>query len=119
MMVQWQCAVRGLAAAGMLAAGWGNAALAEPRMPGGFEARWSQEQNNTWRESGTLDEMYASGVRSVSACLEGQGYALQFDIPMESGRRSLQQWNKDGERIIVMVWEKQDGRTGLSWGVSE
>lgn len=91
----------------------------EPRMPGGFEVTWKQGRNNTWRESGTLDEVYASGVRTVEACLEGQGYALQYDIPMTGGGRVVQQWEKEGERIIVMVWEKQDGRTGLSWGVSE
>ncbi|MBR6023029.1 MAG: hypothetical protein IK066_11515 [Kiritimatiellae bacterium] len=95
------------------------AALGEPRMPGGFAAEWKQGRNNTWRESGTLDEVYSSGLRTVGACLEGQGYALQYDIPMAGGGRVVQQWEKDGERIIVMVWEKRDGRTGLSWGVSE
>lgn len=123
MRARWQGTVRGLAAAGLLAlglaAGWGGAARAEPMMPGGFEVRWSQERNHTWRESGMLDEAYASGDRTVRTCLEGQGYRLQYDIPMESGRRCLMQWEKDGERIIVMVWETKDGRTGLSWGVSE
>ena len=95
------------------------AAVAEPRMPGGFEARWSQGRNNTWRESGTLDEVYSSGRRTVVACLEGQGYALQHDIPMAGGGRVVQQWEKGGERIIVMLWETKDGRTGCSWGVSE
>ncbi len=99
---------------------WGViAATAEPRMPGGFEARWSQGRNNTWRESGALDEVYASGLRTVRTCLEGQGYRLQYDIPVAGGGRVLQQWEKGGERIIVMVWEKEDGTTGLSWGVSE
>lgn len=102
-----------------LAVNCGESARGEPRMPGGFEARWSQERNNTWRESGSLDEVYESGLRSVRTCLEGQGYRLQYDIPVAGGGRVLQQWEKDGERIIVMVWEKQDGNTGLSWGVSE
>ena len=108
----------GLAAAVLLAAGWGRAAMGEPRMPGGFEATWKQGRNNTWRESGTLAETYETGVRSVTACLEGQGYALQYDIPMAGGKRVLQQWAKEGERIIVMLWD-MDGRTGCSWGVSE
>lgn len=88
-------------------------------MPGGFEVRWSQERNNTWRESGLLHETYDTGLRSVRTCLEGQGYELQYDIPVAGGRRCLMQWQKGGERIIVMVWETQDGQTGCSWGVSE
>ncbi len=96
-----------------------SAARGEPRMPGGFETRWSQERNNTWRESGALGETYASGVRTVETCLEGQGYRLQYDILVAGGGRVLQQWEKEGERIIVMLWEMKDGRTGCSWGVSE
>lgn len=112
-------AAAAFALASWLAAGWWSAAVGEPRMPGGFEATWKQGRNNTWRESGTLDGTYESGVRTVKACLEGQGYVLQYDIPMAGGGRVLQQWEKEGERIIVMIWDMGDGRTGCSWGVSE
>lgn len=108
-----------LAAAAWLAAGWGSAVRGEPRMPGGFEAGWTQGKNNTWRETGTLEETYEAGVRSMGACLEGQGYRLEYDIPMVGGGRVLQQWEKEGERIILMLWDMGDGRTGCSWGVSE
>jgi hypothetical protein len=108
-----------LAAVLALAVAWGGVVRGEPRMPGGFEAGWTQGRNNTWRESGVLGEVYESALRTVGTCLEGQGYVLRYDIPMAGGGRVLQQWEKDGERIIVMLWETKDGRTGLSWGVSE
>ncbi len=118
MRAAWQKGIRSVAVAAALV--WGAVVVrAEPRMPGGFEARWSQGKNNTWRESGALGETYGSGVRTVGACLEGQGYRLEYDIPMAGGGRVLQQWEKEGERIIVMLWEMKDGRTGCSWGVSE
>lgn len=118
MGAQWQriaCATLAVA----LAAGWGSPAFGEPRMPGGFEVGWAQGKNNTWRESGALAETYESGTRTVGACLEGQGYRLEYDIPMAGGGKVLQQWEREGERIIVMMWNMGDGRTGCSWGVSE
>lgn len=100
--------------------GWA-AASAEPRLPGGFQIERAQAANTSWRETGTLPEVYGSAMRSLRAALEGQEYVLRYEIPLAAGSepKSLMQWEKGTERIIVMLWAKADGTTGCSWGISE
>lgn len=105
----------------LLAAGWAATAPAEPRFPGGFQVEHSQAANASWRETGTLPEVYDSAMRSLRSALEGQGYALRCEIPLAAGEnpKTLMQWENGTERIIVMLWSNADGTTGCSWGVSE
>lgn len=105
----------------VLLAGWAATASAEPKMPGGFRVEHAQGANTSWRETGTLPEVYPSAMRTLRSALEGQGYVLRYEIPLAAGEnpKTLMQWEKDGERIIVMLWGNADGTSGCSWGVSE
>ena len=88
--------------AAALAAGWAAAVRAEPRMPGGFRVEHAQAANTSWRETGTFPEVYASAMRSLRSALEGQGYALRYEIPLAAGGepKTLMQWEKGTERIL-------------------
>ena len=98
-------------------------ATAAPRMPGSYEVSHSQSGNLSWRETGTLPMSYASGMRTMKATLEEQGYVLEYEIPLatgpDGGPKTLMQWNNGAERILMMLWEQDGTTTGCSWGVNE
>jgi len=92
---------------------------AEPRMPVGFEATATQSENSTWREFGFLPVSYVMAVEAVKAAMVAQGYKEKHDITSdENAGRRVMLWEKEGEKIILMLWEIEIAKTGCAWGVS-
>ena len=97
-----------------------SAVLAGPTMPVGFAVATASEENTTWRQSGELAMSYEMAVAAVKATLTCQGYAERHDIvPDEATKQRIMLWEKDDEKIIVMMWQKEIAKTGCAWGVSQ
>lgn len=94
-------------------------ARAEPVMPVGFVATAASAENSTWREFGHLPVSYVMAVQAVKAAMLAQGYSEKHDIESdEKTARRVMLWEKEGEKIILMVWEIEIAKTGCAWGVS-
>ena len=103
----------------MLSIAFRLSSLAEPQMPVGFVATATNAENSTWREFGHLPVSYVMAVAAVKAAMLAQGYAEKHDIaPDEAKGRRIMLWEKEGEKIILMMWEIEIAKTGCAWGVS-
>jgi len=108
------------ALSGLLTGVMFTSACAEPAMPIGFEATATNAENTAWREFGFLPMSYAMAVVAVKAAMEAQGYAEKHDIVSGGGEgRRVMLWEKENEKIILMLWEIDIDKTGCAWGVSD
>ncbi|MCL1887445.1 MAG: hypothetical protein FWF96_01060 [Kiritimatiellaeota bacterium] len=96
-----------------------HCARAEPEMPVGFEASAPGGDPSTWRAFGGFKMSYVMAAAAVKAAMLAQGYEEKHDItPDENARRCVMLWEKGGEKIIIMMWEKEIAETGCAWGVA-
>lgn len=95
-------------------------AYAAPQMPMGFQPTFSNDTGRTWRQMGTLRQPFAMARATMKAAMLGQGYALVHDIAEDdNSTRRLLLWRKEGEDIILMIWQDDLYTTGVSWGISK
>lgn len=93
--------------------------LADPAMPDGFDATWTDDTGLTWRETGTLPLAFTNAVEAVKASMKSQGYSLRHDIFDKSiPDHRLFLFLKNGEELTIMLWRIDAGVAGLSWGVT-
>lgn len=94
--------------------------FADPKMPDGFVASWSDSSGLTWRETGAVPLSMAEALTALKAAMKKQGYALRHDITGEAfGERHLFLWVKGREEATIMVWPDGEKSTGISWGVTD
>lgn len=104
------------------AVAWLAAALlsAEPKMPDGFTATWTDPSGLTWRETGSMPMPLGEALAALKAMMKSQGYTLRHDITGAAfGDRHLFLWVKGCEEVTVMVWPDGEKNTCISWGVTD
>ena len=105
----------------VLATTWLVPALvfADPKMPDGFVATWTDDSGLSWRETGSLPQTFSNAVESVKATMKSQGYSLRHDIFDKAfPDQRLFLFLKGDEETTVMLWRIDAGSAGLSWGVT-
>lgn len=78
----------------------------------------TDESGATWQQTGTLPGALAVASGDLRHSLRAGGWIQEKTIPL--GRKgtssALMIWTSRGHRILVMVWEKEPGLSGFSWG---
>ena len=93
---------------------------ADPAMPEGFVAMWTDDSGLSWRETGSLPQTFSNAVESVKATMKRQGYFLRHDIFDKAfPDQRLFLFLKGDEEATVMLWRIDAGSAGLSWGVTQ
>lgn len=98
-----------------------HATAADPAMPDGFKAAFSDSTGLTWRQSGSVAAAMTNAVAALSAAMTAQGYRMKhdiFDTTSPEPDRHLFLWVKPDEELTVMLWDAGDGETGFAWGLS-
>ncbi len=92
---------------------------ADPAMPDGFVAMWTDDSGLSWRETGSLPQAFSNAVESVKTTMKRQGYSLRHDIFDKAfPDQRLFLFLKEDEEATVMLWRIDAGSVGLSWGVT-
>ncbi len=92
---------------------------ADPAMPDGFVATWTDDSGLAWRETGSLPQSLSNAVESVKAAMKAQGYSLRHDIFDKAfPDQRLFLFLKGDEEATIMLWRIDAGSSGLSWGVT-
>jgi len=70
-----------------------------------------------WQENGSLAISFAAARGRMRTRFEGQDFLLKHEIELGKRHdRCLMLWEKDGKRVIVMLWRINVGQTGYSIG---
>ena len=79
------------------------------------------DSGKTWRLSGTIAGSPALARQDFSVALDQQGWRMAKVIPLSRDRREahLSLWKKNGQSIILMLWENGAGKTGFSVGLDK
>lgn len=92
---------------------------AEPKMPDGFVAAWTDPSGLTWRETGILPMPFGEAIVALKAAMKKQGYVLCHDITGDAfGDLHLFLWLKEREEATIMIWPDTRNATGVCWGVT-
>ncbi len=95
-------------------------ALADPKMPDGFVATWTDDSGLAWRETGSLPQSFTNSVEAVKAAMKKQGYSLRHDIFDKAfPDHRLFLFLQSDEEVTVMLWRIDANSSGLSWGVTK
>lgn len=72
----------------------------------------------TWQQTGTVKGGLEVAKGDFRQVLRAGGWGLDKTIPLGRGRArsELAIWTKPGHRILLMIWEKEPGLCGFSWG---
>ena len=72
----------------------------------------------TWQQSGTLGGSLEVACGDIRQSLRAGGWKMDKVIALGEGahRSELTLWLRRNHRILVMVWEKEAGLCGFSWG---
>ncbi len=68
-----------------------------------------------WTQTGEMDCSVMAAVRQWDAALGHQGWK-RTDSGKLNTTRHFSTWEKSGEKIAVLIWEKDIGKSGFSWG---
>ena len=73
----------------------------------------------TWRETGEISGSLEVARKNFQRSLAQEGWALRKAIPLSAGagRSSLFIWQRKGRELLVMLWQKEPGKCGFSWGI--
>lgn len=92
---------------------------ADPAMPDGFVALWTDDSGLSWRETGSIPQSFSNAIESVKATMKRQGYSLRHDIFDKAfPDQRLFLFLKGDEEATIMLWRIDAGSSGLSWGVT-
>ena len=68
-----------------------------------------------WTQSGEMNCAVMSACREWDSVLSRQGWK-KTDYFQMKGRKYVSVWQKNSKRITVLIWEKEIGKSGFSWG---
>jgi len=76
---------------------------------------------NTWRETGEISGNLEITQKNFQRSLAREGWVLRRTIPLARGvnRSALCLWQRGGRELLVMLWQKEPGKCGFSWGIPE
>ena len=77
------------------------------------------EKNNPpgqgWTQIGSMECNLSAASRSFESCLNRQNWRTVAVYTMKNGRK-LYNFSKQDKHITLMLWEKNIGKCGFSWG---
>jgi hypothetical protein len=76
------------------------------------------ESGKTWQQTGTMSGGLDVVRGDFRQAFRAGGWSLDKTIPVgrASSRMELAIWTTRGHRILLMIWEKEPGLCGFSWG---
>ena len=71
-----------------------------------------------WIQSGEMNCALMAAVRQWDSFMGRQGWKKvhAFDMPK---RRTVSVWSKGKHNVTLLLWEKEIGKSGFSWGESK
>lgn len=78
----------------------------------------NDRSGKTWQQTGSIDGALPVVSRDFRQSLQAAGWSLDKTIKVGEGmdRMELAIWTRSGHRVLVMIWEKEPGQCGFSWG---
>ncbi len=75
---------------------------------------------DSWRQSGVISGSAVLAEREFRATLAHGGWVLNKSIELGRGIHSsgLSTWSRNGDKLLLMIWEIRAGMCGFSWGYS-
>lgn len=71
-----------------------------------------------WLQSGEMNCSLVAACRQWESFMGRQGWKKQHSFRMPE-KRQVVVWNKNKHRITLLLWEKEIGKSGFSWGESK
>lgn len=71
-----------------------------------------------WVQSGEMDCALMAAQRQWAALMGRQGWKKIHDFNMPR-RRFVTVWSKGKHNVTLLLWEKEIGKSGFSWGESK
>lgn len=97
------------------------AAAVELRLPEVFvpaDTEPAGAENRTWRQYGEIPLAYTAARKVVALALRRQGWVRIRTVDYDLVRwKSLELWERGGERILLQFWREEVSRTGFAWGI--
>ena len=80
-----------------------------------------EQDDEAWLETGEIVGSLEITRRNFQRSLAGEGWVLSRIIPLSRGakRSTLCIWKRQGREVLVMLWQKEPGKCGFSWGIPE
>jgi hypothetical protein len=78
------------------------------------EAGTGGAAGKTWQQAGTIEGSLETVRGDFECSLRGAGWRRDKVIGL--GRSELTTWERGRRRMLMMVWEKEAGRCGFTWG---
>jgi len=69
-----------------------------------------------WSQTGEIGLPFGTACRRMETELDRGGWKVKDWFSM-TGRKKVTVWEKGGERISLLMWEKELRKSGFSWGV--
>ena len=73
---------------------------------------------NGWLQAGEMRCSVMAACRQWEAFMGRQGWKKEHSFQM-SNRRYVTVWNKNKHKVTLLLWEKEIGKAGFSWGESK
>lgn len=82
------------------------------------EVTFTDASAQTWRQGGEIGGSLEVALREFSAALGAAGWGLDKTIMLGplSARSGITVWVRRRQRVLLMLWEKDAGTCGFSWG---
>lgn len=71
-----------------------------------------------WLQTGEMACSLMAAARQWEAFMGRQGWKKQHAFQMPN-RRFVTVWNKNKHNVTLLLWEKEIGKSGFSWGESK
>lgn len=98
---------------------YGKSRVSLIELPLGAIVTENNISGNTWMQSGYMNVTYIHGTKLLFNALLKQGWKRQQFIPMGRKKdRCLALFQKNNNRITVMIWAEKVNKTGFSWGLN-
>lgn len=73
------------------------------------------EPGKEWVQTGLMECSVMAAVRQWESVLGHQGWR-ETDRMKLNANRYLSVWERSGKKITLLIWEKEIGKSGFSWG---
>lgn len=80
---------------------------------------FTDASGQTWQQGGEIGGSLEAALREFAAALGAAGWGLDKTIMLGrlSARSGITVWTRRRQRVLLMLWEKEAGTCGFSWGV--
>lgn len=68
-----------------------------------------------WTQTGDMNCAVAAAVRQWDSALGHHGWKKKDSMKLNRSRY-VSVWEKSGRKITLLLWEKEIGKSGFSWG---